>query len=91
MGTQEFLRLDPESDADSEDSSGVELDLHAESAMDEFCSPGSSGIESGSEGKQNGFFWYYKSKLLLYSRKPASLTPNTLLCIKWTAGNLVYK
>lgn len=54
MGAQEFLRLDPESDAHSEDSSGVELDLHAESAMDEFCSPGSSGIESGSEGEQKG-------------------------------------
>lgn len=64
MGTQEFLRLDPESDAHSEDSSGVELDLHAESAMDEFCSPGSSGIESGSEGKQNGFFLVLQVKAL---------------------------
>ena len=54
MCAQEFLRLDPESDAHSEDSSGVELDLHAESAMDEFCSPGSSGIESGSEGEPKG-------------------------------------
>ena len=46
--SKEFLqRLDPESD---EGSSGLELDLNTESAMDDFGSPNSSGIESGSEG-----------------------------------------
>jgi len=45
---KEFLqRLEPESD---EASSGLELDMHTESAMDDFGSPNSSGIESGSEG-----------------------------------------
>ena len=70
MGTQDFLHLDLESDAHSEDSLGVELDLHAESAMDEFCSPGSSGIESGSEGEQNGFLFF----LSIRSQEDKALT-----------------